>query len=339
MLRLRTHGGRRPAHQAAPLHTWRVRCRGCRRRGCWPVCVDVQDGRDQRVLHRVERVVRVVRPDEPAREPAARHLRLRCVQLFGSLLLPLLWVVCPRCCVAASRRAALMPSRCCTLAAVFVQVGLRRPPTQPAPPPRRFREALCHPAEGYRAVRQGPGRDPAGAVRYRQDRHLLRRHPAGRSGCWPVGFALWALLLQRLQLLCKCILWSSCRCRVAAAGGRAARCGSSRGRQSQCSSHRVRWGGAHATASPTASVWSAGCSSGWVANCVEQCRLAAMRPAPPWRMCSYVVGPTTHCRCADCGCNPAGCPSADVGCHLSLNSAHMLHMCLSWDAEPGLQPG
>ena len=53
----------------------------------------------------------------------------------------------------------------------------RRPPHPRAR--RRFREALRHPAEGHRALWQGPGRDPAGAVRYRQDRHLLRRRAAG----------------------------------------------------------------------------------------------------------------------------------------------------------------
>ena len=39
----------------------------------------------------------------------------------------------------------------------------------------RFREAVGDPAEGHRALHQGPGCHPAGAVRDRQDRYLLRR--------------------------------------------------------------------------------------------------------------------------------------------------------------------
>lgn len=42
----------------------------------------------------------------------------------------------------------------------------------------RFREALGHPTAWNRALHKGAGRYPAGAIRYWQDRNLLRRNPA-----------------------------------------------------------------------------------------------------------------------------------------------------------------
>ena len=122
-------------------------------------------------------------------------------------------------------------------------------PAPPHPPARRFREAVCHPAEGYRAVRQGSGRDPAGAVRYRQDRHLLRRHPAGQhrlplAGCCWLLLRSWIVWGGRLGLHCL-------RCWQVAAvhalhGGR--RCGAARKKLERSRQHGNRGGAALAAA-------------------------------------------------------------------------------------------